>query len=356
MAFDKNEYLVQDDITHRYKRISEHTVGDSLTGTVQENKQVFDDYPDLISEKHNQLINNLESVVASSVTEAVLKTALLNTFYPVGSYYETSNKNFDPNTAWGGTWRLETSGQVHISGDGNNIDGANKNNGIGISDGGEATHTLTASESGVPAHNHGFTNPTYKASGTAVSVSKHSASACSRATNVGVSVTAHSASACTRTTNVGVSGGSHQHPGSASGRRILETTGETPTNTWIKTDYYQNSKYSSATSKPFLALGALSGGSAEPAQQFQSSLATGYATPSFTITQPAFNTPSLSHTVSVTQPAFNTPELSHTVSVTQPTISKDTNGSVSNNTATNASSAHNNMQPYIVVNRWHRTA
>lgn len=349
MAFDKNEYLVQDDITHRYKRISEHTIGDSLTGTVQENKQVFDDYPDLISEKHNQLINNLESVVASSVTEAVLKTALLNTFYPVGSYYETSKTvaQFDPNTAWGGTWVLETSGQVHVSaGDGYNIG----------TTGGEATHTLTASESGVPAHNHGFTNPTYKASGTAVSVGKHSASACSRATNVGVSVSAHSATACTRATNVALSGGSHQHAGSASGRRILETTGETPTNTWIKTDYYQNSKYSSATSKPFLALGALSGGSAEPAQQFQSSLATGYATPSFTITQPAFNTPSLSHTVSVTQPAFNTPELSHTVSVTQPTISKDTNGSVSNNTATNASSAHNNMQPYIVVNRWHRTA
>lgn len=29
---------------------------------------------------------------------------LLDTFHPVGSYYETSDASFDPNTAWGGTW------------------------------------------------------------------------------------------------------------------------------------------------------------------------------------------------------------------------------------------------------------
>lgn len=28
----------------------------------------------------------------------------LDYYYPVGSYYETSDANFDPNTAWGGTW------------------------------------------------------------------------------------------------------------------------------------------------------------------------------------------------------------------------------------------------------------
>lgn len=36
-------------------------------------------------------------------------------FYPVGSYYETSDTTFDPNTAWGGTWVLETAGQFHVS-------------------------------------------------------------------------------------------------------------------------------------------------------------------------------------------------------------------------------------------------
>ena len=29
-------------------------------------------------------------------------------YYPVGSYYETSDASFDPNTAWGGTWSKET--------------------------------------------------------------------------------------------------------------------------------------------------------------------------------------------------------------------------------------------------------
>lgn len=28
-------------------------------------------------------------------------------FYPVGSYYETSDSNFDPNAEWGGTWLSE---------------------------------------------------------------------------------------------------------------------------------------------------------------------------------------------------------------------------------------------------------
>lgn len=29
-------------------------------------------------------------------------------FYPIGSYYETSDMSFNPNTAWGGTWVLDT--------------------------------------------------------------------------------------------------------------------------------------------------------------------------------------------------------------------------------------------------------
>lgn len=58
-------------------------------------------------------------------------------FYPVGSYYETSDSAFDPNTAWGGTWSLETEGLVHI--------GAGSTYSVGDT-GGEETHTLTESE------------------------------------------------------------------------------------------------------------------------------------------------------------------------------------------------------------------
>lgn len=38
----------------------------------------------------------------------------LDAFYPVGSYYETSDTTFDPNVSFGGTWSLESEGLVHI--------------------------------------------------------------------------------------------------------------------------------------------------------------------------------------------------------------------------------------------------
>ena len=68
---------------------------------------------------------------------------ILNTFYPVGSYYETSDSTFNPNTAWGGTWNLESEGQVHV--------GAGNTYTLGAT-GGEATVTLDATM--IPAHTH----------------------------------------------------------------------------------------------------------------------------------------------------------------------------------------------------------
>ena len=42
----------------------------------------------------------------------------LDYYYPVGSYYETSDASFDPNTAWGGTWvRANKGDKVLFSGD-----------------------------------------------------------------------------------------------------------------------------------------------------------------------------------------------------------------------------------------------
>ncbi len=41
--------------------------------------------------------------------------SIFDLFYPVGSYYETSDADFNPNSAWGGTWELEASGKVHVS-------------------------------------------------------------------------------------------------------------------------------------------------------------------------------------------------------------------------------------------------
>lgn len=84
------------------------------------------------------------------ISPSVFKSSMIDIFYPVGSYYETSDTAFDPNTAWGGTWVQEIAGQVHVSaGTGYSVSGANTN----TSDGGEKTHTLTIDE--MPEHNHG---------------------------------------------------------------------------------------------------------------------------------------------------------------------------------------------------------
>ena len=66
---------------------------------------------------------------------------ILDVMHPVGSYYETSNASFNPNTAWGGTWVREDDGTTLVS---YKSSGAfNKAIGTIV---GEETHTLTKLE------------------------------------------------------------------------------------------------------------------------------------------------------------------------------------------------------------------
>lgn len=66
---------------------------------------------------------------------------ILDLMHPVGSYYETSNSSFNPNTAWCGTWIREDDGTSLVS---YKSSGAfNKTIGTIV---GEETHTLTKSE------------------------------------------------------------------------------------------------------------------------------------------------------------------------------------------------------------------
>lgn len=51
----------------------------------------------------------------SSADDQIQK--MLNVFYPVGSYYETSDTSFDPNIAWGGTWLEDSAGRVMVAQD-----------------------------------------------------------------------------------------------------------------------------------------------------------------------------------------------------------------------------------------------
>lgn len=155
-------------------------------------------------------------------------------YYPVGSYYETSDSTFNPNNEWGGTWELEAEGLVHIGAGSSYIIGAT---------GGEATHLLTAAESGVPAHAHGLNSHTHN-----------------------------------------ITSGGEQVPATTNG-----FVGDTGSN-------------ASGSGQKFIIASEASDG-------VRSRSTTGAAT-----------------------------------------------GNTGNNTAANATTAHNNMQPYTVVNRWHRTA
>lgn len=89
-------------------------------------------------------------IINRSVTsgEPDIKVEMLNMFYPVGSYYETSDTAFDPNVAWGGTWLEDTSGLILVASDTGTFSTVGDT-------GGEETHTLTVNE--MPAHKHTLT-------------------------------------------------------------------------------------------------------------------------------------------------------------------------------------------------------
>ena len=98
----------------------------------------------------------LKSTVNINGSDGLMRL-LVDYLHPVGSYYETSDGEFDPNTVWGGTWVLEDSGQVHVS--------AGTGYGIGETGGSKThvhatkNHTLTVNE--IPSHTHDITYAQY---------------------------------------------------------------------------------------------------------------------------------------------------------------------------------------------------
>lgn len=94
---------------------------------------------------------------------SMLKEAFLDAAYPVGKVYMSVDST-DPSTLFGGTWErikdtfLLAAGDTYSAG----------------SSGGEATHKLTAAESGIPAHTHRATQHVIKTAATG-SVKWHTA-------------------------------------------------------------------------------------------------------------------------------------------------------------------------------------
>jgi len=100
---------------------------------------------------YNSDINALEVVTKEG--SAVNAIALLA--YPVGSYYETSDPDFNPNTAWGGTWnKVDSAGRVLVA-TGTRTNGTHT---FSLNEtGGEETHALTRPE--LPIHYHPHRHP-----------------------------------------------------------------------------------------------------------------------------------------------------------------------------------------------------
>lgn len=116
----------------------------------------------IIPSKTSDLTNDSSFITSSDI---------LNTFYPVGSYYETSDTSFDPNVSWGGTWVLETAGLVHVSGasSGTYVVSNTYTSGAGTKQAGNKDaiipyhlHNSTGISVTVPKHGHDFTQPTAK--------------------------------------------------------------------------------------------------------------------------------------------------------------------------------------------------
>ena len=104
-------------------------------------------YADKVALNKNPDVPEINKVTAEDMNE--IKNVINNLIYPIGTYYETSDLNFDPNVMWGGTWELDEDGTVLVSK--SSATGSKFNVDLGTVVG-EETHTLTVAE--MPSHKH----------------------------------------------------------------------------------------------------------------------------------------------------------------------------------------------------------
>lgn len=87
-----------------------------------------------------------------SVMGVMTQEEMLDFYYPVGSYYESSDPDFNPNDSFTGTWVKELEGMVHLSGGSSyNVSKANDNGGVGTKDGGDTDVRIGSHTHSIPA-------------------------------------------------------------------------------------------------------------------------------------------------------------------------------------------------------------
>ena len=96
----------------------------------------FKNLPDTTTPLNSTNLNNMQKLMVDLI-------------YPVGIYIEISDSDFNPNTAWGGTWVLENDGTVLVSKSSSSSSKFNADINTIV---GEEQHTLTVNE--MPSHSH----------------------------------------------------------------------------------------------------------------------------------------------------------------------------------------------------------
>lgn len=230
-------------------------------------------------------------------TSTGYRNLVLDTVYPVGSIYMSIDST-SPSTLFGGTWARIT-GQFLLAATDNGSSGASQAAG---NTGGEATHTLTPSETAIKSHSH-----TVPAHAHGLNSHKHKYDKA----------------------NSSVTGGSHSHSLGSNSFAMIQLGGD-----YIK---YRETKRTAASqiwtanwSQPTGSGGATSSGSE-------------YSCDLGGVTANSTHSHTLAYTSTDSGAASGNTANSTAVSTTgNPT---DANGS-----------AHNNMPPYVAVYVWKRTA
>jgi len=219
--------------------------------------------------------------------------------YPVGSIYMSVNST-SPATLFGGTWEriqdmfLLAAGTSYSAG----------------STGGSATVTLTSAQSGVPAHSHGLNSHTHSVGAHKHTVPQH-----------GHTYTRPTVSSSGKVTS-GITGGSHSHT--------------------LITEFGANAdpSFNPANEKYMQLAGTSAGSRVERTSPMKTQTHT-------------HDLPNHSHTLTgggvADKAAFDT---NNSTAFDSGAASGDT----ANSTAADASSAHENMPPYLSVYVWKRTA